>query len=63
MENIVLFRLEDDSSVWIADLKAGTVQQTDASAISDQPSVKGIDFAMVARARPTAAGHLMYPST
>lgn len=66
MENIVLFRLEDDASVWLADLKAGTVERTDSTAaapVSKQPYVKGIDFALVARARPAAAGHLMYPST
>ena len=64
MENIVLFRLQDDESVWVADLEAGTVERTDSSAAPTKgPFMRGIDFALAANTRPVAPGHLMYPST
>lgn len=65
MKNIVLFRLQDDDQVWMADLEAGTVERTDSdSAVStgDAPFIKGIDFALAAKARPTAASHYFFPS-
>ena len=67
MKNMVLFRLQGDASVWLADLEAGTVERTDASAIeasqeSGAPFVKGIDFALAASNRPAAASHYMFPS-
>jgi hypothetical protein len=63
MENIVLFRLKDDEALWVADLEAGTVERADSAAIANDSGVKGLDFAVVARSRPAAPGHLMYPST
>jgi hypothetical protein len=64
MKNLVLFRLKDDESVWLADLEAGTVERADPSTIDiDQTGeMKGIDFAIAAKARPTAASHLYFPS-
>lgn len=70
MKKMILFRLKDDSSVWLADLEAGTVEQADPSVIEsgefaregDAPFVKGIDFALAAGPRPAAASHYMFPS-
>jgi hypothetical protein len=64
MKNVVLFRLQDDGSVWLADLDAGTVEQADASALStgDAPVVRGVDFALTAQARSGAASHHFFPS-
>lgn len=64
MKNIVLFRLQDDETVWMADLDAGTVERTDSEAVSgaDAPFIKGIDFALAAKARPAAASHYFFPS-
>lgn len=67
MKKIVLFRLHGDEAVWLADLEAGTVERTDASAIDtvasgDAPVVKGIDFALAAQARSGAASHHFFPS-
>lgn len=65
MKNVVLFRLQDEDTVWMADLEAGTVEQTDsdtAIGASDAPFIKGIDFALAAKARPTAASHFLFPS-
>jgi len=65
MKNIVLFRLQDDDQVWMADLEAGTVERTDsdtAIGAGDAPFVKGIDFALAAKARPAAASHFFFPS-
>lgn len=65
MKNIVLFRLQDDETVWMADLEAGTVERTDsdqAVGSSDAPFVKGLDFALAAKARPAAASHYFFPS-
>jgi hypothetical protein len=64
MKNIVLFRLQDDDQVWMADLEAGTVERTDAAAIeaTDAPFIKGVDFALAAKARPAAASHYFFPS-
>lgn len=66
MKNLVLFRLTDDKSVYLADLEAGTVERADPSAIDaqhdDVPYIQGIDFALAAKARPTAAAHLFFPS-
>lgn len=65
MKNLVLFRLKGDDSVWLADLDAGTVERTDPSTVeinSDRPVMKGIDFALAAQARPTAAAHVYYPA-
>jgi hypothetical protein len=64
MKNIVVFRLQDDSSVWLADLEAGTVERADASAIDAVKDVQtsGVDFALTARARSGAASHHFFPS-
>jgi hypothetical protein len=65
MQNLVLFRLKDDQSVWLADLEAGTVERADPATIhvdTDLPTMKGVDFALAAKARPTAASHLYFPS-
>ncbi len=67
MQNVVVFRLHDDGSVWLADLEAGTVERADASAIdsvatSDAPVVKGVDFALAAQTRSGAASHHFFPS-
>jgi hypothetical protein len=81
MSNLVLFRLKDDESIYLADLEAGTVERRDPADIetgdpmmtdlvsavgeareSDTPFTKGIDFALAARSRPSAASHYMFPS-
>lgn len=64
MKNLVLFRLKDDESVWLADLEAGTVERADPSTIDIEQAgeMKGIDFAIAAKARSTAASHLYFPS-
>ena len=39
MENIVLFRLEDDASLYVADLAAGTVERRDPGLPGDGDQV------------------------
>jgi len=70
MKNIVLFRLEDDESIYLADLDSGTVEKTDASAFASEdvtasrgtPFVKGLDFALAARSRSEAPSHQLFPN-
>lgn len=78
MSNLVLFRLRNDASIYLADLDAGTVERTDPSAVEtehadilsaietdgdgEMPYVKGIDFAFAASARSTSASHQMFPT-
>jgi hypothetical protein len=81
MSNLVLFRLKDDESIYLADLEAGTVERRDPADVGaddavvtglvsavdeartgDAPFIKGIDFALAARSRPSAASHYMFPS-
>ncbi len=33
MENLVVFRLSNDQSIWVANLEAGTVERADPTAI------------------------------
>lgn len=76
MDNLVLFRLTDDESIYVADIVAGTVERRDANSDGDavaqiiaqadekrggeEPFVRGIDFALVARSRAPAASHTFY---
>ena len=66
MTNIVLFRLSDDGSMWLADLDAGTVERTEAVDAAENdggaPRVNGVDFAMAAASRSGVASHHLYPS-
>jgi len=73
MKNVIMFRLRDEDSIWLADLEAGTIEQTDAAAVEaagtdvadldgDAPYVKGIDFALAAKVRSSAASHFFFPS-
>lgn len=56
MKNVVLFRLHDDATVWVADLDAGTVEQADASALAAAADVR------VVQPRSEAASHHFFPS-
>ena len=56
MKNVVLFRLHDDATVWLADLDAGTVEQADASALAAADDVR------VVQPRSGAASHHFFPS-
>ena len=75
MDNLVLFRLADDESIYVADIAAGTVERRDANSDGDAvaqliaqaderrdaaPFVRGIDFALAARSRAPAASHTFY---
>jgi len=75
MDNLVLFRLTDDDSIYVADIAAGTVERRDANSDGDAvaeliaqsgekrgegPFVRGIDFALAARSRAPAASHTFY---
>jgi hypothetical protein len=63
MTNIILFRLSDDDSFWIADLDAGTVERTDSFDLDDfgtAPRAEGVDIAVAATARSEAASHNFY---
>lgn len=63
MKNIVLFRLSGDDAVWLADLDAGTVERADASAVeASGQQIQGVDFAVAANARGSAASHHYFPS-
>jgi hypothetical protein len=73
MKNVIMFRLRDEDSIWLADLEAGTIEQADAAAVEavgadaadlqgDAPYVKGIDFALAAKMRSGAASHALFPS-
>ena len=69
MKNIVLFRLQDDDTMWLVDLEAGTVEPTDVSIEAelgtredDTPVVRGVDLALAASSRSSVASHLMFPS-
>jgi hypothetical protein len=65
MKNIVLFRLTGDDAVWLADLDAGTVERADASAVDaagGAQQIQGIDFALAAQSRQSAASHQFFPS-
>ncbi len=76
MEKLVVFRLKDDQSIYIADLDAGTIERSngaDEGMVSEMvtalegrgtgPVVKGIDLAVAASLRTGASGHYLYPST
>jgi hypothetical protein len=56
MKNVVLFRLHDEATVWLADLDAGTVEQADASALAATDDVR------VVQPRSGAASHHFFPS-
>jgi len=56
MKNVVLFRLHDEATVWVADLDAGTVEQADASALAAAGDVR------VVQPRSSAASHHFFPS-
>lgn len=64
MANVVLFRLQDDETVWLADLEAGTVERTDAfdTDDGDAPRLQGVDLAIATTARSEAASHFFFPS-
>jgi hypothetical protein len=66
MKNIVIFRLSEDDSTWIADLDAGTVERADDFDMDTEdtgvPQAQGVDVAIAAKARPDAASHFLYPS-
>lgn len=62
MSNVVLFKLQDDDSVWLADLDAGTVEQVASDLIDGEESSRGIDFAYAVQARSEAASHQFFPS-
>ena len=63
MTNIVLFRLTEDQSLWIADLEAGTVERAEALDTNvGAQDPQGIDLAIAASARSDAASHYMFPS-
>jgi hypothetical protein len=77
MENVVLFKLQDDTSLYVADLAAGTIERRDPELAEDgdpiaalmaatnaqsgeAPFIKGIDFALAATSRSSAAAHTFY---
>ena len=62
MKNIVLFRLSDDDSIWLADLEAGTVERAEAFDMDDDSSPRGAEVTAAAGSRSEAASHYLYPS-
>jgi hypothetical protein len=63
MKNIVLFRLQGEDTLWLADLDAGTVEPTDGFGAEDSaaaPRASGVDFAVARTVRADAASHHMY---
>ncbi len=71
--NFVLFRLADDEAIYVADLQAGTVERREPDDMSgmdlpeatgkrQEPTVKGVDFAVASSVRPTAASHVLFPN-
>jgi hypothetical protein len=67
---LILFRLKDDESIWLADLDAGTVEQREPDEVEGLADVemigervlKGLDFAIMATSREESASHYMFPS-
>ena len=72
--NFVLFRLANDEAIYVADLQAGTVERREPDEVAgmdlpeeatgrrQEPTVKGLDFAVASSVRPTGASHALFPN-